>query len=158
MAPSRRFKDTVNHSISGRQSEPMLRIMSFRLSPHLPHVNENNRRSTIKCIGHFIVRHCGLQATTKRRSVLQPLVVISRAGLEPQEPRPPRGIWRTLDWRLGFEHRPWVGAQHQEAHHCANVFAALPNSWVLSPRGAKLVKIAGPNSTNPVKRVYYVKS
>ena len=44
----------------------------------------------------------------QKRSVLQPLVAIPSAGLEPQRPHHLRGTWFPLDWCLGFKHRPRV--------------------------------------------------
>ena len=45
----------------------------------------------------------------QKESMLQPLLAVSRAELEPQEPHHLKGTGCPLDWCLGFEHRPWVG-------------------------------------------------
>ena len=50
------FKDVVGRPISGRPSESMAGVMGFWSSPHLPPVDENSRRSTMKYDGHFMAK------------------------------------------------------------------------------------------------------
>ena len=86
----------------------------------------------MKCDGHFMVSCIVIcKPAPQKRIVLQPLVAVSRAGLERQEPHHPIAISRhmmPLGLMPGFRTQApsWW---HQEVHHCANA----------------------PNITNPVK-------
>ena len=86
--------------------------------------------------------------------MLQPLLAVSSTGPKPQEPHHlSKRHMVPLGLMSGFQTHA-LGWRRQEVHHCANTFAGMPISLVLSPISALLsfflkdVSAASPKLSN----------
>ena len=79
--------DVVGHPISGRPCGSTEGVVGFPLTPHSPPTDKNSCHNTRRAAAIPMVGGSWFhKQESPKRSMLQPHVMILRAGLEPQDP------------------------------------------------------------------------